>query len=374
MTVQAAAPDTYKIHVNRTQNYLIIYKKTENGGYTPFKAMVCSVGRNNYTPTGSFNLKERYRWHELNGKVYGQYCTRITGHILFHSVYYSVRENPATLSYNAYNQLGSAASQGCIRLCVADAKWIYENCPMGTSVEIYDSDKKEPLKKPQAIKIDSKSPYRYWDPTDPDPENPWVFKKPVMEGAVNRIIERGSDKTALIKDVKVTDFAGWSVPITVEGKVKLNVCGKYKVTYVATDVLGQTIKKAVTLTVKDTKKPSLTRDKKTFTISEEANKFKTREDMTAYFRKYLHVTDNDVELGKKYITVKDSELWKAWTTHKSGTYEVKVYAKDKAGNKTIVKTLKVKYVAPKVEKPPVEENTDENTAVENTPEENVTDS
>lgn len=39
---------------------------------------------------------------------------------------------------------------GCVRLTVEDAKWIAENCPEGTTVEIYDGEDPGPLGKPEA--------------------------------------------------------------------------------------------------------------------------------------------------------------------------------------------------------------------------------
>lgn len=62
---------------------------------------------------------------------------------------------------------------GCVRLTVEDAKWIADNCPSGTTVEIYDDDDPGPLGKPEAALIDTDSPNKGWDPTDPDVENPW---------------------------------------------------------------------------------------------------------------------------------------------------------------------------------------------------------
>ena len=52
-------------------------------------------------------------------------------------------------------------------------KWIYDNCPSGTYVEIYDSEEPGPLGKPEAMKLDADSPNKGWDPTDPDERNPW---------------------------------------------------------------------------------------------------------------------------------------------------------------------------------------------------------
>ena len=74
--------------------------------------------------------------------VWGQYCTRIYGNFLFHSVYYMSR-NPGDLSVSAYNALGTTASHGCVRLTCGDAKWMYDNCPLGTTIKIINGTKKD---------------------------------------------------------------------------------------------------------------------------------------------------------------------------------------------------------------------------------------
>ncbi len=167
--------DAYLIRVNRALNNVTVYERDENGVYSvPVRAMVCSTGR--ATPLGTYRTSDKYEWRQLFGRVYGQYATRITGHILFHSVPYTrMRKN--TLEYEEYNKLGTAASAGCVRLAVVDVKWIYDWCASGTRVIIYDDEKDPgPLGKPEAIVIDAKDPNRGWDPTDPDPANPWLVK------------------------------------------------------------------------------------------------------------------------------------------------------------------------------------------------------
>ncbi len=173
--VQPTAANTapYYIKVNRAQNIVTVYKADENGEYTvPFKSMTCSVGTDGKTPTGTWKTSDKFRWGSLKGRVYGQYSTRIYGPYLFHSVPY-FSQNCGDLEYEEYNKLGQPASAGCVRLCVADAKWIYDNCPAGTTVTIYDSADPEPLPAPAPIRIDVNDSRRGWDPTDPDPNNPW---------------------------------------------------------------------------------------------------------------------------------------------------------------------------------------------------------
>ena len=171
----------YSVRINRAANTVTVYKRDENGRYTiPYKAMVCSTG--DATPLGTYYTYDdpsnskwspRYPWWSLYGGVYGMYATGITGAILFHSVpYYSPNQND--LEYEEYNKLGTAASMGCIRLSVRDVMWIFSHCPKGTMVEFYDDAADPgPLGKPEPVHIDTSSPNRGWDPTDPDPGNPW---------------------------------------------------------------------------------------------------------------------------------------------------------------------------------------------------------
>lgn len=162
----------YSISINRLQNVVTVYTLDEEGAYTvPYKAFICSTGGSK-TPAGTFRLGTRYEWLTLVGGVQGQYTVRIHGSIAFHSVPYFTR-NKGDLEYEEYNKLGSVASLGCVRMAVQDVKWVYENCAAGTPVTIFDSEEIGPLGKPQAIVIDPANPNRGWDPTDPDPANPW---------------------------------------------------------------------------------------------------------------------------------------------------------------------------------------------------------
>lgn len=169
-----SAADKYYIKVNYGAQVVTVYERDSNGKYTiPVKAMVCSTGT--YTPTsGVYRTLGKGNWWPLMGDVYGQYSTWICGDILFHSVPYLTSGDKSSLEYWAYDQLGQRVSMGCVRLTVADAMWIYNNCPVGTQVEFYYSSNPGPLGKPSTRKISSApSNVRGWDPTDPDSRNPW---------------------------------------------------------------------------------------------------------------------------------------------------------------------------------------------------------
>ena len=102
-TTKSSKP--YYIKVNYGANVVTIYTQDSEGEFTvPVKAMICSTGR--ATPrSGTYKIGGRWRWLGLVGGVYGQYCTQITGNILFHSVPYLKRGNPGSLEYWEYDKL-----------------------------------------------------------------------------------------------------------------------------------------------------------------------------------------------------------------------------------------------------------------------------
>ena len=154
---------SYVLKVNKQANVVTVYAKDGNNGYIiPVKSFICSTGE--ATPLGVFSTPNKYRWHELMGPCWGQWCTRINGGVLFHSVFYNSYNNNMNLSISAYNKLGTTASHGCVRLKAGDAKWIYDNCSLGTTVTVYNSSTPGPYGKPTAYKLAS---WHSWDPTDP---------------------------------------------------------------------------------------------------------------------------------------------------------------------------------------------------------------
>lgn len=230
-------PYPYYIKVNKTQNCVTIYEKDEAGEYTvPIKAMICSTG--NATPIGTFDSKGKYVMKGLINGVYGQYSTWITGNILFHSVPCS-KKSKDSVSVRNYNQLGTTASAGCIRLTVADAKWIYDNCEIGTLIEIYnDKDEELPLGKPEAIKLPEGSG---WDPTDPDPENPWHECEPSITVEEQIILYSGQPWTPH-EDIVALDTCGNDISekAVVTGEVDCFDPGIYEITFSVTDAIGRT--------------------------------------------------------------------------------------------------------------------------------------
>jgi len=164
----------YYVMVNVQANTVTVYESDEDGAYTvPVRAMVCSTG--GATPlSGVYRPGWRLRWQTLFDDVYGQYAVQIVENILFHSVPYTDYGDPGSLEYWEFDKLGTSCSAGCVRLQVKDAKWIYDNCYGIVGVEFYSSSDPGPLGKPSAPKISDNERCRGWDPTDPDPDNPWL--------------------------------------------------------------------------------------------------------------------------------------------------------------------------------------------------------
>lgn len=156
---------SYVLKVDRTACIVTVYAKDGDNGYIiPVKEMICSVGLPS-TPTsaGTFYTSAKFKVKELIGPSWGKYATRVYNGVYFHSVA-CLDPNNVTFSLPAaeFNKLGTPASHGCIRMCVRDARWIYENCPIGTQVTIGDNYF-QPYDRPymQKIPLDW-----FWDPTD----------------------------------------------------------------------------------------------------------------------------------------------------------------------------------------------------------------
>ncbi len=156
----------YLIKVNKQMNCLTVYVQDTDGQYIiPLKSFLCSTG--NDTPIGTFHTPEKLRWQLMVHDVYCQYLTRLGAglHILIHSPVYNARDNH-TLDTGTYIEMGAARSSGCIRLVTGDAKWIYDHCPIGTTIQVYNSSVAGPYDRPNI-------PYaipttQTWDPTDPE--------------------------------------------------------------------------------------------------------------------------------------------------------------------------------------------------------------
>ena len=158
---------SYKLTVNRVKCQVTAYAANETGNYCiPVKTFTCSVGKA-ATPThvGTYQTLRKSNPVELMGPSWGKYGTQINAYgDWFHSVACSNPDPTYSLAAGNYNMLGQPASHGCVRLCVRDAKWIYDNCGIYTTVVVSDTEY-TPFDKVPTIKIPAG---QNWDPTDTD--------------------------------------------------------------------------------------------------------------------------------------------------------------------------------------------------------------
>lgn len=200
------------IELNRAACTVTIYLYNEETKKydIPIKTCAVSVGRDvgtvagtgglhedsSYTPIGTYSIcsngtSVKYSMKPMvepdDSIVYARWASHVVGNIYFHSIAVSTDSHYALPSYR-YNLLGSPASAGCIRMTVADAKWIYDYASTGTTVKILkgDSSKPGPLGKPPVIKTTGSINYDPTDPAVPDSRKKADYKAKKITGYMTR--------------------------------------------------------------------------------------------------------------------------------------------------------------------------------------------
>ena len=356
----AAYTGRYWLKVNEQRNVVTAYKKVD-GKWKPVRAMLCSTGLNGATPRGTFYTQGKWRWGELMNDVYGQYCTHITDDILFHSVYYTDCFEKDTQVASQFNLLGSAASHGCIRLSVMDAKWIYDNCKVWTRVTIYRNAATGPLGKPEPIKV-SQGRYAYWDPTDPDPANPYfIMPRPVITVSSKKKlnVQYGSkyDLKSYVNAKDPNTFMNLKSRIRVSKVLKYvpskkryvkaafstKALGTYKVTYRVDDPYGRSASAAIKIRVADNLRAPVISGASSRTViwgdKDAVGKVTAKQastDRTSAITTYIKAPGSSKYRSYSYGGAKN------YIYKKTGTYHVKYVVKNKySPYKTAEKKVKI---------------------------------
>lgn len=227
---------SYLIKVNKSNNFITIYKLDNKKEYTiVYKTFRCSV--NSKVSTGNTKISEKYVWRMLDTNQYAQFTSRIGATMYIHSVPYS-SEKTSSLISDAYNNLGNTATIGSIYLTVADSKWIYENCKNDTTVEVYEDAAEEP-----AIALEDKKTLPFgtgYDPSDLEVTNKVVQKKiDYLKGVKDKSVALGSSVN-LWEGIYAVDMEGNNITsyISISGSVNTSIAGKYTITYNLMDAFG----------------------------------------------------------------------------------------------------------------------------------------
>lgn len=137
----------YWVDVDLVNQIVTVY--TNDGSNAIVMQGLCSSGAKNATPTGTYRMPpkkrdtERTEWFHFRAYGgYARYATRVYMDVMFHSLLYS-RPSEAYINQESVENLGYAVSHGCIRMRWEDAKFIAENCPVGTKVKIHSRGERD---------------------------------------------------------------------------------------------------------------------------------------------------------------------------------------------------------------------------------------
>lgn len=211
---KSSATNTNKfyIEVNRAACVVTIYMYNEETHKydIPVKTCTVCVGRDvstvagtgglhensSYTPIGTYSVctngqSVKYTLKPMvepdGSTVYARWTTHIVGNVYFHSIAVGSQSH-YSLPASTYNRLGTPASAGCIRMAVADAKWIYDYTSTGNTVKIVKGNAKKPgpLGKAKTIKVQGGINYDPTDPGVPDSRKKKDYKAKRISGYITK--------------------------------------------------------------------------------------------------------------------------------------------------------------------------------------------
>ncbi|MGN0436183.1 MAG: L,D-transpeptidase family protein [Wujia sp.] len=114
-----------------TEKFRVFVFTGKAGNWSPVQEFVCAPGLPE-TPSRKGKFKVGLKGYSFGKGFTCYYYTQYSGDYLFHSITYyqgTMRIQDPTM--------GAPASHGCIRMDINDAKWIYENVPVGSFVWVY---------------------------------------------------------------------------------------------------------------------------------------------------------------------------------------------------------------------------------------------
>lgn len=136
----AAASSTkpYRIYVSKNSYTIAILGADESGEYTRLlKTFRTAIGTGNKTRAGSYEIDKKYDWYDWALGGYTPFTCRLGGSkIRLHAPLHNKDEDWNSLYREGYREIGTKATQGCLRTTCQGAAWVYFNCDLGTEVVI----------------------------------------------------------------------------------------------------------------------------------------------------------------------------------------------------------------------------------------------
>jgi lipoprotein-anchoring transpeptidase ErfK/SrfK len=129
--IDFSSSSDFRIEVDLGRQKVFVYYKEKI-----IREMICSGGaESSPTPMGEFTTSQKIEYDWVDRFDMGAYYwVRFYKTYLFHSIPFDENGN---MMMEEYEKLGNPASHGCIRLKLEEAKWLYENLPLGVRVLIY---------------------------------------------------------------------------------------------------------------------------------------------------------------------------------------------------------------------------------------------
>lgn len=139
-------PIPYFIEVDVANQLVKVFTRDQNNEFTNLsKVFWCSTGTKSFPSEVGVHVltgrKARSALFPTWGNATARWWMRITPEIAFHSILFS---SSGAISMKSVNALGRRASHGCIRLSMADAKWVYDHIEKGVEVWIHEDAAVDP--------------------------------------------------------------------------------------------------------------------------------------------------------------------------------------------------------------------------------------
>lgn len=133
---QYTSPSNYLLLVNKNSHRTYVFEGNgQKGNWKKIKEWPCGDGKpSTPTPEGVFAIYGRtYMFGSGSHEFYASF---FHNSYYFHSVIYSPAAKAPNPIYLTDGRVGVGVSHGCVRLAAENAKWIYDNCPTGTTVVV----------------------------------------------------------------------------------------------------------------------------------------------------------------------------------------------------------------------------------------------
>ena len=128
----------FYIYVEKGSYSLTVFAKDADGRHTtPLRTFPTAIGRARLlTPTGVFYKGGAEDWHSW-GSTYSPYASEFYPGLYVHGpIYRGTAFSEVIIS--SVDQIGSAASSGCLRTTAEAAYFVYAHCPAGTPIHIVE--------------------------------------------------------------------------------------------------------------------------------------------------------------------------------------------------------------------------------------------